>query len=229
MQLRMVTYNIHGAVDCDNKKRPAGIADTLRQAEADIIALQEVQMLRRLNRQSMQAAYLAKSLKMYYAYGPVTHSPTGSSGNAILSRYPITRKVNHMLPNSRDKRCCLQVDLHLHDCRLTFLNLHLGLNQVERFRHLKYYILPLINSLVNPYVLAGDFNAVPEHPEIKLLNTLVDTFLFNSGPILYSFPAVRPEARIDYIFVRPSLPVAEAYIMESTASDHLPVVSTIEI
>lgn len=226
-RIRVVTYNIHECVDSNHHKHPPGIAETLRQAQADIIALQEVQMVRRLSRQSMQAAYLARSLHMHYAYGPVTYSSTGSSGNAILSRYPITGEVNHMLPNSRDKRCCLQVDVQVDTRKLTFLNVHLGLNQVERFRHLKYTVLPLTNALINPFILAGDFNAIPERPEIKLLSGLVDTFVFNSGPILHSFPASAPKARIDYIFADPTLQTAESFIMESNASDHLPVVATI--
>lgn len=228
--IKIASYNIHHGIDINGKVNLEAILEVLQQIDADIVALQEVDMLRPQTQLQKQADRLAKQLSMSYVYGAVRRYKPGSYGNAILSRYPITSSKNHLLEESADYRCCLQADLDIDGTVLSIFNTHLGLKQPVRYKHLKETILPLILPLKHPAVLAGDFNAPDSRPEVKMLSAfLLDTFTCNSGPLIYTYPAGNPSARIDYIFINRKCIPFDYYIVDSAASDHLPVVAEIGI
>lgn len=202
----------------------------LRNIDADIINLQEVDYLRPQTGGVNQALILAKNLGMRYIYGAVRSYNTGSYGNAILTKYSIINSENIILENAKDIRYCLKADIRVNNYIITIFNTHLGLSQPVRYKHLEEIILPKMLSLNNPALLAGDFNAPTNRPEIKMLNSyFTDTFIKNSGVIEKTFPADNPAARIDYIFVNKYITPLDYYIVDTDVSDHLPVVTILEI
>ncbi|MDD4548575.1 MAG: endonuclease/exonuclease/phosphatase family protein [Syntrophomonadaceae bacterium] len=226
--LKIVTYNIHHGVDIYNNLNLKGVLQVLQQTEADIIALQEVDRYRPQTHLQNQAAWLAKKLSMGYVYSPVRNYKTGSYGNAILSKYSILSSSNHRLHDMTDIRYCLRADIDTNGSTLSIFNTHLGLKQPVRYTNLKNIILPLILPLRNPGILAGDFNAPDDRPEVHMVSALLtDTFKSNSSPFVYTYPAANPSARIDYIFINQKCIPLNFYIVDSTASDHLPVVAEI--
>ena len=205
-------------------------SQVLSQLNADLICLQEVDMFRMPTHLVRQAEWLALNLGMHWLYGPVRSYPIGSYGNAILSRYPIKEKANHLLPDPVDPRRCLQAEITLGEKTLTLFNTHLGLKQPVRLEQVQYIILPLVLSMPGPAILAGDFNATVNRPETNLLaKYLNDTFGKNSGTLINTFTSINPAARIDYIFTNQYCMDANYYIMDSTASDHLPIVADMQI
>ena len=58
--MRVATYNIHGAVGLDRRRRPERIAEVLASLEADVIGLQEVEGRR--SRSSPIAASTRRSI-----------------------------------------------------------------------------------------------------------------------------------------------------------------------
>ncbi len=228
--LRIATFNIRHALGMDDRIDLGRIANVLRQINADIILLQEVEYCRPRSKCKRQAYELARKLDMEYAYGPVTTYRAGSYGNAILSRYPILKSINYILPDSPAKRGCLQADLTVKNMPLTVFNTHLGLNKKLRRQHIEEMILPRLLSISTPLILGGDFNARPESPEIILLSSyLADTFSKNSGLLSKTFPSINPVARIDYLFINQGLSTKDFFIMDSHASDHLPVIAEVDL
>lgn len=230
MVIKVVTFNIHHGTDMNNRPRLREIYNLLKQINPDIINLQEVDMLRPQTAQQKQAFILAQRLGMRYVYGPVRLYEQGSYGNAILSRYPIVESNNIKLEDDKDVRFCLQANIRLNNKLVSIYNTHLGLSQPKRYQQLINDILPQILPLNYPALLAGDFNAPATRPEIIMLNSLLsDTYLKNSGLYQYTFPAHNPSARIDYIFVNKHVTPIDYYIVDTNVSDHLPVVTVLEI
>jgi endonuclease/exonuclease/phosphatase family metal-dependent hydrolase len=92
-------------------------------------------------------------------------------------------------------------------------------------------ILDLLEVETGPTLLTGDLNALPDSPEMVMLRDagLSDTLdLLGISPG-YTFRADNPVRRIDYIWLSPSLTALDADIPRSTASDHLPIVATIDL
>jgi len=225
-EIKIATYNIRNCQGIDGKNDPSRIADLLKGIDADIIALQEVDKYRLRSNMVNQACKLSKLLRMNYVYGPVNRYFLASAGNALLSRYPITAHINHVLPYTRDPRCCLQVTLDVDNRPLNVFNVHLGLNYQLRMSNLKKTILPMITSLKSPALLVGDLNASQDDPEVKLLSSFLhDTFAENTDSLDATFPADNPNERIDYIFTNADCTPVKYYIIPSLASDHLPVIA----
>jgi len=228
--IKVASYNIRRAVGIEGRKDLKQIHQVLLEINADIIALQEVEMLPGVAGTARQAHALAGWLNMHYAYGPVHRLKFGSVGNAVLSRHPIVRNFKHLLPDSRDERACLQCDIMAAGTPLSIFNVHLGLNQVSRYRHLKYIILPIMQDYSFPAVLTGDLNAAPSMREIRMLGEyLHDTFEHNTGILGNTYPSDAPRVRIDYIFTNEMSRCSSFHITKSQASDHLPVSAVISI
>ncbi len=201
------------------------IAEVLVGLEPDVVLLQEVDRHRPQTQMNNQAAYLARVLNMEYAYGAVRHYRLGSYGNAILSRNPIVKYTNHILPGESDNRCCLEGEIRTPRLNFSVFCLHLGLLYAERCRHLQDIILPRLETISHPVLLGGDFNALPESTEVRLVgNYLQDSFKANSGSVVHTFPSDQPQARIDYVFLDGCWQLNDYIIIaHSLASDHLPV------
>ncbi len=228
--IKVSSYNIRRAIGIDGVKDIKQVYQVLNEIKADIIALQEVEMVPGVVGVSRQAHALAALLDMNYVYAPVHRLKFGSVGNALLSRYPILKETRHLLPDSRDERVCLQTDIDLAGAVLSIFNVHLGLNQVSRYRHLKYLLLPIMQDSNFPTILTGDFNATPSMREMRMLGNYVnDSFQYNSGFYCNTYPSDAPRVRIDYIFTDDKCRCFDFCIFASQASDHLPICASITV
>jgi endonuclease/exonuclease/phosphatase family metal-dependent hydrolase len=152
-------------------------------------------------------------------------------GNAILSRFPIEplknislagRKPFYVTTNNRRMLwCALQIGgqqillASVHNDSFNLTN-----NLVQTQQMLDY-------AGERAVILAGDFNARPLDPSIQLIrNSGRFTGVFE-GPL--TFPAKAPEQTIDFIFVPANWEVLDHRVIQSNASDHLPVVSTFRV
>ncbi|MDD3853153.1 MAG: endonuclease/exonuclease/phosphatase family protein [Syntrophomonadaceae bacterium] len=109
-------------------------------------------------------------------------------------------------------------------------NVHMSLNASMRQKHLNDFILPRLEACPYPLILMGDFNSTNDQKDINLLTArLTDTFYFNQGVITNTFSSSQPVKRIDYIFADKRFVVQNYFIVDSQASDHLPVAVQIQI
>jgi endonuclease/exonuclease/phosphatase family metal-dependent hydrolase len=235
-RLRVVSYNIQHGVDFD------GVLDLERQTRflegrrADIIGLQEVD--RHWSERSEwldQAAWFGERLGLAHAYGanldrepPEPGLPRRQYGTAVLSKWPITWWRNTYLPweEGTEQRGLLEIEVDFHGVPLRFANTHLQhraedaelrLAQAQR-------IVELLGASPRRAFLAGDLNAVPETPELKVLtDVLVDAWEAVGHRTGYTYPAGEPDRRIDYLLGSPDARPLRAEIPSTLASDHLPV------
>ena len=79
-------------------------------------------------------------------------------------------------------------------------------------------------------VIAGDLNAEPDSPEIKMFREagLIDVMSGSIPPEGYTYHSADLYQRIDYIWITPDLKAENAGVFQSTASDHLPVIVEID-
>ncbi|CAN5654144.1 hypothetical protein BH18ACI5_BH18ACI5_23420 [soil metagenome] len=80
-----------------------------------------------------------------------------------------------------------------------------------------------------PVLAAGDFNAEPGSQVHKLMlaGGLRDAWLECAAGDGFTYPADKPVKRIDYLFLADPLHCTDARVIESTVSDHRPLLVTI--
>src|SRR3712207_9538711 len=92
-RLRVATYNVHGCVGIDGQRSESRIAEVIASMPADIVGLQELDLNRARSAGVNQSALIAQQLGWHYLFEPaMLHGQNEHYGNAIISRYPITRR-----------------------------------------------------------------------------------------------------------------------------------------
>lgn len=85
-------------------------------------------------------------------------------------------------------------------------------------------------SAATPVVGAGDFNAESGTAPIKAMLDagLRDAWTECGQGDGFTYPAAAPVKRIDYLFLSQGLRCSNAQVLDSTASDHRPLLVTLE-
>ncbi|HOX55679.1 MAG TPA: endonuclease/exonuclease/phosphatase family protein [Candidatus Paceibacterota bacterium] len=229
---RVMTYNIHHGEGVDGKLDFQRIAELIKRERADIVALQEVDKgVERTARRDCPAE-LAVLTGMTCVFSNNFHFQGGEYGNAILTRFPVKRWTNqhYKMLRQGEQRGLLQVVLEVHGRELVFMNTHIDFrpDDTERLMNVAELleIIPAYGK--KPMILCGDFNDTPgSRTHERIAQAFVDTWPqagTGDGPTI---PAVQPRKRIDYIWLRKGGVVepVRAWVPESQASDHLPVVA----
>jgi endonuclease/exonuclease/phosphatase family metal-dependent hydrolase len=204
----IMTYNIW----FDSQNWPARFNHMLgeiRQADPDVICLQEV--IQRPNLPN-QAASMADSLGYYYVF--TSRDPEGAPtrfGNAILSRYPIEASNAVNLSPLSDFRTALHAQIQIGGNVIDIYNTHLhntAVNQnirIEQIEDLKSFIAQTQTGGLT--FLCGDFNANPDWDEMELVyEDFIDVYpLFHENHLgpehgTLNFNLDHQQRRIDYIF-----------------------------
>lgn len=235
VRIRVLTYNIHHAEGVDGRLDLERIAEVIQAADADIVALQEVDQLVRRSGSVEQVAELAKKTGMYSVFGANIELQGGHYGNAILSRWPFHGVENQPLPNFQqgEQRGCLKAVVRLPNTSqaLTILATHFDHRPLEDERLAS---AEFINQLVAaeptaPALLLGDLNAVPTSPTLSRLR---DMWEVCDEQDLKTIPVSAPSRQIDYVLYRPAKlwQLKNARVIdEPVASDHLPLLAELEL
>lgn len=227
-RLRILSYNIHHAEGTDGRLDVERIARVIREVNPDLVALQEVDDRAERTQRVNQTAELAKLTGLNGSFGQAMPFQGGGYGQAIFSRWPITATVVHNLPQQprREPRIAYAANI---DGRFIFASTHLD-HEVESIRREQARQLETsLRTNQLPVILAGDFNATPDSETLKTFATQwTDAAAANPEPTI---PSENPRRRIDYILLHPpgAWRVIETRVLnEPTASDHRPVLATIE-
>ena len=230
----VLTYNIHHGAGADDDLSLDRVARVVKDSGADVIGLQEVD--RNYDARSDfvdQAAWLAKRLGMHVVYGanlsldpPRSGAPRRQYGTAILSRFPVVEAHNTRLPRPRDgeQRGLLEADINVEGTSVRVLTTHLEhTSQTERLAQAEA-INGVIEDSSRPTVLVGDLNATPGTREVGVLTRhLGDAWRAAGEGAGYTFDARSPHKRIDYVLTSSGITARQAEVIDSDASDHLPV------
>ena len=234
LRLRILSYNIHHAEGVDGKLDIPRIAQVILSVDPDLVALQEVDKNTIRTGKVNQDIELSRLTKMNCVFGSNITFQGGQYGNAILSKFPIIKNKNFLLPNvdSGEQRGLLQSQIQISNKEnVLFFSTHLDHRRSDTERLASAKAINQIISLDNksPAILAGDFNDVPDSPT---LNELGKVWLRTNKKILRTIPASKPSRQIDYIFVQPKerWKIIESQILdEDIASDHRAIFSIIEL
>ncbi len=233
--LRVMTYNIHVGVGMDKKLDLERIADVINRERPHLVALQEVDRGVRRTEGKDELAELAALTRMHSAFAHNLDYQGGQYGVAVLSRFPI-RHIDHRKYENRreaERRGMLRVELDVDGKVLHFVSTHLDHQHADGRLFECEQLLGYLANISGPLIVAGDFNDEPSGGGCKLvLGRFSDAWLSGrAGSEGFTYPADKPVKRIDYIFTRPAerMKTKKAWIVNTLASDHLPVVADVEI
>lgn len=223
--LRLATYNIHCGIGRDGRFSERRILDVLREIDADVVALQEVES--RASGIDM-LAWLAKQTGLHAVSGATLMTADGHYGNGLLARCPISRVEQVDLTwERREPRNAIVADLDCQGERVRVVATHLGLRPAER-RYQIQRLLPLFSERPDDRaVLAGDLNEwfLWGRPLRWLHRYFVET------PAISTFPAWLPVFALDRMWAHPGSILRDVAVHVSAsareASDHLPLVANL--
>lgn len=235
-ELRVMTYNVHACVGMDNRLDVRRIARVIAQSQADVVALQELDVSRARSGFRDQAQEVARMLEMQCQFHPAWRLEEECYGDAILSRVPMRLIQTGRLPSRNERyepRGAIWVEIEpAIGLKVQVINTHLSLYPTERNLQAAS-LADWIHAAKEQgaTVVCGDFNAQPRSPTYRSIsNVAVDVQSYGArskpSPTFFS---PRPLARIDHIFVTDDVIVEDARVLDSrlasVASDHLPLVA----
>lgn len=276
-QLTVVSYNIGYLSGLTNQQavapeqalfdqNQATAIAALQQANPDIIGFQEIDFDAHRSFGRNQQYAIAAALRMPFAaiainwdkhyvpfpYGlPSVNYQKVVSGQAILSRFPITRNQRIVLEKVPSNpffynalyldRVAQVAELEVDGQPLTVINVHLEAFDAPTRHRQTEAVRQLAEDYASrsPVLLLGDFNSAlnreqeGDDPSIRQL--LDSPVLASAVPPAaltqaLTFPADQPQSDLDYIFYTPkTLEVLDWQVVAAAqqASDHLPLMATV--
>ncbi|MEO6594686.1 MAG: endonuclease/exonuclease/phosphatase family protein [Planctomycetota bacterium] len=229
--VRLVCWNVHHGRGLDNRVDPDRIAAELRSLEVDLVCLQEVDVGVARSGGIDLPAELAARLGFHAAFGKNIDYQGGDYGNAVLSRWPIELAHNHhyRMLRANEQRGLLQVRVTAGGRVLWVMSTHLDYrpDDAERLSNASEILQRCSELRGAPVIVAGDFNDLPGSPVHQALcATRIDAFAVVGTGTGASYPAATPTKRIDWVLLGNdgSITAIAAKVVDSTASDHRPVV-----
>ncbi|GAA4455156.1 endonuclease/exonuclease/phosphatase family protein [Novipirellula rosea] len=235
IQLRILSYNIHHGEGIDGKLDLQRIANVILSVNPDLVALQEVDQNALRSESVDQPSELARLTKMHAAFGANIPLQGGHYGNVVLSRFPIRKHANHLLPNiaNGEQRGYIEATIEIPGAAdpVVLMATHLDHRRDERER---LESANAINAKAKKQsqqiaLLAGDMNAVPSSDTMQRLGAVWTSVSDTPMPTI---PVTTPARQIDFILYRPQQrwKVVEVNVLdEAVASDHRAIFAVLEL
>jgi len=232
MTIKLMTYNIASGYGLATPpvKNYAWASSIIKDEAPDIVSLNEVGK-RLPEGVKSHAGYIGEFTGMKWAFFEAINIGGGPYGNAQLSKYELRETRTLHIPDApvTDKsyyehRCIGLSRIILPDGRtIKVINSHFGLAPGEHINAVKTVCAELDRTF-DPVILMGDFNMKPDNPKMK---PIYDR-LISVDDVLPTFPADKPDRKIDYIFVSKEFKVLSVTVPRTEASDHAPLVAEVE-
>ena len=230
--VRVLSFNIfHGETmkgDFDLEQ----IALVIRQAEPDLVAMQEVDLYTGRTNERDLASELGLLTRMVPLFGMAMPFDGGEYGEGILSRYSFLSSRNHALPSGEGKepRSALEVHVVLESGdTIAFIGTHFDhTGDVDRIKQAAR-VREIMAAIDLPVLLAGDLNATPESQTMEILFSDLKP---SSKDLAPTIPTDGPRAKIDYILYGPPdrwRVLESRVICDTVASDHCALLSVLEL
>lgn len=231
-QFTLSSYNIHKCVGVDRQFNPERIVEVIKECNADIMALQEVDK-RFGNREAViDPIYIQHKTGLYYA--PLkTKKPAslGWHGNAIFYKNLELVSVEQIDLPGLEPRGALFAIFKKEGLNFCVICAHFGLLHKSRKGQVKAILEIFERKYTMPSFLVGDFNEWRRNARSSL-HSLQTHFHLHPGHKA-SFPARYPLFSLDRIFASQKDMLLSTTIHNSElsrkASDHLPIKALIHL
>ena len=228
MNWTLMNYNLHSGKDAHGTMNLAAMTQVIAAVQPDFAMLEEVACHVTTAGNVDQRAILEEALGMECHFVKAIDWNGGDYGIALLSRRPVSRFQVYQIPDAeesaRDRwfehRVVYRCETLYEDRPVTLMGTHLGLSQRERELGVQT-LCEILDDVSTPVILGGDLNT---HPHEALLQPLLKRLKIHSTA--FTYPALCPEVKIDYLLTSPHWQVQEEYPLPSQASDHLALVKT---
>ena len=248
--MKLLQWNVWYHEDIDN------ILRTITEVGPDTLCLQELTTNFAPQHRRHTAQYLAEKLGMHCFFKAareiIDANGTHAFGNAIISRYPIVktafqfiRRPSSQVSASKDfsaePRVYLEATLEVAEKKLVVATTHMSythkFRQTADKRAEADALVAILRRKKRRFVLGGDFNSLPTSYTIRA----IQKHLRNAGPAprqntwttkpfsYNGFLAHALDWRLDYCFATPDIRMMSAQIVETSYSDHLPILIELEL
>jgi endonuclease/exonuclease/phosphatase family metal-dependent hydrolase len=228
--LTLLTFNIRSANDKNGSVKLEEIVEEIRETDAHIIGLQEVERMMPRSGYRDQARLVAEELGYHYYYGGNINIFGVQYGNALLSKYPILAASNHKLPKEKlEPRGMIEADIDADGSLLHVFVTHLGLSSLERSKQVRY-INGILSQRKGNILLLGDFN---NHPDSEEMSTLDDRLTDSAAALnqldqfTFAWKSTTPNVRLDRIYASDNITLKHHRVQPSAVSDHMLVLTQI--
>jgi len=171
--LRVLTYNIHHGEGTDGKPDLPRVAGVLKAARPDVVLLQEVDRNTTRTGRVDQAAELARLTGLHAEFGKAIDLQGGRYGQAILSRFAPKNVKPDPLPGKagQEARVVMRATVEPGGGwpAVTVLNTHLQHDDGPTREAQAAKLSELFGAAEGAVVLAGDLNAAPGSPPIRVV------------------------------------------------------------
>lgn len=235
-KLRIVTWNIHKGIGTDRAYRLDRTIEVLREIQADVVCLQEVDEFVPRSRSERQGSVLARELDYpHAALGLNVRVKTGAYGNLTLSRHPLcdVHNVDLTVPPKKRRSALVTRIVTGPPHGWLLANVHLGLMHLERRIQLRRLLAHVFEGARpdQPLVIAGDWNEWGR----RLVHEVMKDWDFHLARSdqhpkrgARTWPSRRPIVALDKVLYRDPIRChhVTGVLDDATrvASDHLPLV-----
>lgn len=257
--LTVVTYNVDSFNGDQTGYSCKEIARYMKEQNADIFCMQEYNINREFNADSVQATL---------ATWPYHSIPKATDGTpilqiAIVSKYPILEQQLITYPDSRN--CSMRCDIDVNGKRIRIFNNHLQTTEVSSNKRMlekeltrddaagtehaalkltagleenfvkraaqAEHMSKLIAASPYPTLVCGDFNSLPSSYTYRTMkgDKLKDGFQSCGHGYMYTFRYFKKLLRIDYILHTEDFTGVDYFSPDLEYSDHNPVVMRMKI
>lgn len=228
--LRVMTYNIQGHAAHRREHHLLSVAEVIKSAKVDVVALQEVHRRTSRSLGIDQLQVLSDETGMEPSFGKSrTTEEHGEFGNAVLSRLPLLTSRTHALPGGGEPRTLLETELLVDQIRLHLFVTHLTawgpLGRRNR-RKQTAMVASIVEQSRLPFILTGDFNSTPSSTELREFHSsrIVSSCL-PAGSVTYR----TTRQCLDYIFLDKRCSFENATVLQTGPSDHWPLVVEVRL
>ena len=219
--VRVATFNIHhGTVGSDGPVDVERLAEVCAEFEADVIGLQEVDLLTERTGRRDLAGEVARALGMNHVFGPSTRYPGGWYGNALLVRGEIDHWTLDRLPRlprwkvTQERRTLLRARVRVAEMALSLAVTHLAVPRAIGLHQLRS-LVDLVVDDPRPLVVIGDLNRAPQ--DVAPLAGWAGLEVVDHER---THPVAKPKLCIDHVLHSPDLVVERVEVRSTAMSDH---------
>ena len=223
--LDVVTFNVHHGFDDDWRYDPGRIVRALQDADADVVALQEVGAGLPMTYGTDLVLYLARRFPVRAVFG-ATHN--GLMGDALLSGVAGAARVVSLPAAGAEPKVAIVLETGGGVDGVRLVATRLGLSPGEQQAQ-GDSVLALL-GWARRAVLVGDLNATEASPLLDRLRAagFADAFALAEQAPSPTAPAARPDRRIDWVLVR-GIGASAATVSGPAGSDHRMVSASLRV